>query len=73
LHLATDPNRRSSLQGDSRFFVSPHHGFRGWIAINLRERDVEWSEIEELLELAYREVASKELVAELDRDRCLGV
>jgi hypothetical protein len=72
LHFATDPGRRSRLLGDARFGVSPHHGFRGWMAVDLRARDVEWSEIEGLLESAFRAVAGRGLVAELDRDQRHG-
>lgn len=69
LHFMTDPIRRSVLQGDSRFRVSPHHGFRGWMSLDLSSEGFDWSEIDELLESAYRAVAGRELICELDRDR----
>ncbi len=69
LHLATDPQQRLILQADARFVPSPHHGFRGWMAIDLTPREVSWEEIRVLLERAYREVAGTELVAELDGNR----
>ena len=67
LHFATAPEQRASLERDARFVVSPHHGFRGWIALDLGS-DIDWSEVDRLLESAYRSVAAKELVAELDRN-----
>lgn len=67
VHVATDPQRLALLQRDARFRPSPHHGFRGWMAFDLRHQDVEWSEIGELLEWAFRSVAPRECVAELER------
>ena len=64
----TDPTLRSSVENDSRFRTSPHHGFRGWVAVELNSDQIDWSEIGRLLESAYRAVAGKELVAEMERD-----
>jgi hypothetical protein len=69
LHFLTDPVQRISLQEDSRFKASPHHGFRGWMALDLRSDQLDWSEVARLLASAYRAVAGRELVAEMDRDR----
>jgi len=66
LHFVTDPEERPALSDDGRFRVSPHHGDRGWMALDLEGDDVDWSEIAELLETAYRHVANRELVARLD-------
>jgi hypothetical protein len=51
-----------------RFFVPPYVGHRGWIGVRL-DRDVDWDEIAAIVEGAYRAVAPKGLVAELDRLR----
>lgn len=48
-----------------RFFVPPYVGGRGWIGVRL-DRDVDWAEIAGIAEDAYRMVAPKKLVAELD-------
>jgi hypothetical protein len=48
-----------------RFFVPPYVGYRGWVGVRL-DRAVDWREIAALLEEAYRQVAPKKLVAELD-------
>ena len=54
--MATDPER---------FFVPPYVGHRGWLGVRL-DVPVDWSEIAALVADAYRVVASKRLVAELD-------
>lgn len=50
-----------------RFFVPPYVGGRGWIGVRL-DRDVDWDEIAGIAEDAYRMVAPKKLVAELDAE-----
>jgi len=42
-----------------RFAPSPHHGGRGWLALRLDRGDLDWDEIAELLESAYRQVAPR--------------
>ena len=51
-----------------RFFVSPYVGHRGWIGVRL-DIDVDWDEIAGIVEDAYRAVAPKRLVAQLDDAR----
>jgi hypothetical protein len=48
-----------------RFFVPPYVGHRGWLGVWL-DVPVDWDEISELVDEAYRMVAPKRLVAELD-------
>ncbi|MEV0730911.1 MULTISPECIES: MmcQ/YjbR family DNA-binding protein [Polymorphospora] len=48
-----------------RFFRPPYVGHRGWLGVRL-DGDVDWTEIAELCEDAYRVIAPKGLVAELD-------
>ena len=55
------------LRQDPRFATSPHHGDRGWIALNLESDTTDWVEIAELLETAYRQVANRQLIAMLDK------
>jgi gamma-glutamylcyclotransferase (GGCT)/AIG2-like uncharacterized protein YtfP len=52
-----------------RFFVPPYVGGRGWIGVRLDVGDVDWTELAEVVDDAYRTVATKRLVAELDRRR----
>jgi predicted DNA-binding protein (MmcQ/YjbR family) len=54
LHLLTDPKERDALGQDERFSPSPHHGDRGWFMIRLHS-NVDWAELAELLEAAYRQ------------------
>jgi hypothetical protein len=48
-----------------RFFRPPYVGHRGWLGVRL-DVDVDWDGLAGLLEDAYRLVAPKKLVAELD-------
>jgi predicted DNA-binding protein (MmcQ/YjbR family) len=48
-----------------RFFVPPYVGHRGWLGVRL-DGPVDWDQIADLVEDAYRRVAPKSLVAELD-------
>jgi hypothetical protein len=57
--IASDPKR---------YFYPPYVGSRGWLGVRL-DRSVDLEELEELLEDAYRCVASPRLIAELDRGR----
>jgi hypothetical protein len=49
----------------TRFFVPPYVGGRGWLGVRL-DAPTDWDEIEELVTDAYREIASKRLVEQLD-------
>ena len=51
-----------------RFFRPPYVGGRGWIGVRL-DVDVDWPEMARICEEAYRTVAPKRLVAELDGGR----
>jgi hypothetical protein len=52
-----------------RFFVPPYVGGRGWIGVYLDVAEVDWDEIVELAEDAYRMVAPRTLIAKLDIER----
>jgi hypothetical protein len=47
-----------------RFFVPPYVGHRGWLGIRL-DRPVDWDELAQLIEDAYRMVATKRALAKL--------
>ncbi len=66
LHFATDSHEHAALQKDTRFRASPHHGFRGWMALDLQPGAIDWPEVRRLVDAAYRHVAARELVAALD-------
>ena len=57
VHFLTEPIEREALRHDGRFVASPHHGDRGWMAMRLDAGPVDWTELAELLETAYRLVA----------------
>jgi predicted DNA-binding protein (MmcQ/YjbR family) len=69
LHFLSDPQERRALTNESRFVQSPHHGDRGWLALDLERNDTDWREVAELLDAAYRQVANRELAATLDKRR----
>ncbi len=48
-----------------RFFVPPYVGHRGWLGVRL-DVDVDWDEVAAIVLDAYRVVATKRLLAELD-------
>jgi hypothetical protein len=52
--------------GPDRFFRPPYVGGRGWIGVRL-DGDVDWAEIAELCQDAYRVIAPAGLSALLDR------
>jgi hypothetical protein len=54
--VASDPDR---------FFRPPYVGGRGWLGVRL-DGEVDWTELAELCEDAYRVVAPKRLVQQLD-------
>jgi hypothetical protein len=54
--VATDPDR---------FFRPPYVGGRGWLGVRL-DGEVDWTELAELCQDAYRVVAPKRLVQQLD-------
>lgn len=57
--------QQSLIERDpSQFFTPPYVGVRGWVGVRL-ERDPDWEQVAELIELAYRTAAPKKLVAML--------
>ena len=51
----------------TRFFVPPYVGGRGWLGVYLDlDEPVDWDEVAELVDDAYRMVAPKTLVQQLD-------
>jgi len=50
-----------------RFFRPPYVGHRGWLGVRLN-RDPDWDEMESIVEDAYRMVAPKTLIKQLDAD-----
>ncbi len=68
LWCAAPPGAQQELAraDPDRFFRPPYVGRRGWLGVRL-DVDVDWDEIAELCEDAYREVAPKRLVNIMDQ------
>lgn len=58
-HATQDLLVRSSPE---RYFVPPYQGVRGWVGVRLEGDRVDWAEVAELVEDAYRMVAPKRLL-----------
>lgn len=69
LWYAAPPGVQATLveQEPRRFFVPPYVGGRGWLGLRL-DIDVDWDEVAGVVEDAYRVVAPKRLVAQLDEE-----
>jgi hypothetical protein len=50
-----------------RFFRPPYVGHRGWIGYRFDRGKVDWTEVAAICEDAYRQIAPKSLVAQLDQ------
>jgi len=61
-----DPEERLALVQDSRFYLPPYWGPSGWLAIGLDRDDLDWTELAELIDTSYRQVALKRQIRELD-------
>jgi hypothetical protein len=61
------PGVQSALvtEEPDRFFVPAYVGHRGWLGVRL-DRDLDLDEVAGIIEDAYRQVAPKRLVGELD-------
>jgi len=67
LWVAAPPGVQSAMveQEPERFFVPPYVGPRGWLGVRL-DRSPDWDEVGDIVEEAYRVVAIKRLLAQLD-------
>jgi hypothetical protein len=70
LWLPAPPGMQEALVGSDpdRYFRPPYVGHRGWIGVVLDTRP-DWRVVEGLVGEAYRQVASRRLVAQLDAHR----
>jgi hypothetical protein len=64
---AAPPGLQATLVDEEpdRFFVPPYVGHRGWVGVRL-DIDPDWVELAGIVEDAYRVVAPKKLIAQLD-------
>jgi predicted DNA-binding protein (MmcQ/YjbR family) len=66
LEFKPDPDERLALEQDARVYVPPYSGASGWLALDFEAAPVDWTEIGELVESSYRQVALKRMIAALD-------
>jgi hypothetical protein len=64
LWCAAPPGAQQELAASepARFFRPPYVGGRGWVGVRL-DQDIDWAEIAELCQDAYRVIAPARLVA----------
>ena len=64
---AAEPGTQAMLvdADPERFFVPPYVGHRGWLGVRL-DRSPDWNEVAGIVEDAYRTVAIKRLLTQLD-------
>lgn len=67
LWVAAPPGVQRDMveQEPDRFFVPPYVGHRGWLGVRL-DRSPDWDEMADIVEEAYRVVAIKRLLTQLD-------
>ena len=61
-----EADERPALVSDQRFYVPPYFGPGGWLALDFTTKKVDWSEVGELMESSYRQVALKRMLRALD-------
>ncbi|MGW6931186.1 MmcQ/YjbR family DNA-binding protein [Lentzea sp. NPDC054927] len=68
---AAGPEVQATLvaQAPGQYFRPPYVGHRGWLGVYL-DVEVDWGVIADLVEDAYRVIAPKTLVAQLDASSC---
>jgi hypothetical protein len=64
---AAPPGQQEAMLAENpeQFYVPPYVGVRGWLGVRL-DVPTDWQLMAELVEDAYRQVASKRLIAALD-------
>jgi predicted DNA-binding protein (MmcQ/YjbR family) len=61
-----DALERPALVQDARFYLPAYFGPHGWLALDFTAAPVDWSEVAELMESSYRQVALKRMLKALD-------
>lgn len=64
-----DPGEVRALEQDGRFVVPAYLGVGGWRALPLDRGSMDWTEVAELVESSYRQLAGVRRVARLDAGR----
>lgn len=61
-----EADERPALLDDTRFYVPAYFGASGWLALDFTAAAVDWSEVAELVDGSYRQVALKRMLAALN-------
>ena len=61
-----EPDEKAALDQDDRIYSPPYFGPSGWLALDLDAAPVDWTEVAELVEGSYRQVALKRMLKALD-------
>lgn len=67
LSIKSDPATQQHLIKTGRYVRTPYIGQHGWVSTE-KDTAIDWNEIVELIEDAYRLVAPKKLLAQLDEN-----
>ncbi len=65
LGLKVGHERQEELLTDGRFFPTPYAAHRGWVSLRI-DTKADWQEVAGLLREAYRQVALKRMLKELE-------
>ena len=61
-----EPEEDEALRHDDRFFVPPY--WTKWLALDVGDGQTDWTEVAELVEGSYRQVALKRMLTALDAE-----
>ncbi len=59
-------NERLIDANPRKFYMPPYIGPRGWVALRLDRKTVDWSEVKELVSGSYEQIAPKKLLLKLE-------
>jgi len=65
----TSIEEQKRLCRDERFFPAPYAAKRGWVCLRA-ERELNWSEVRDLILVSYRMTALKRMLRALDNSNC---
>ena len=61
-----DADERPALVQDARFFIPPYWGPSGWLGIDIDGPATDWTELSELIDTSFRQVALQRQLRALD-------
>ncbi|WP_461166148.1 MmcQ/YjbR family DNA-binding protein [Tsukamurella serpentis] len=63
-----DPAERLALEQDERFFSPAYLGPSGWLGLDLSTGTVDWTEVTELIDASFRQIAPARAIERLNAD-----